>query len=106
MGVVMPRINEPGSGHGRVTSPAGNRYWESSNKGSLAILKKANFIIGNNVKGMHTCNECFKRLPNGRSFAEVWADDSVWINYEDRTDRDWYGITLGVGGTEISICES
>jgi hypothetical protein len=101
----MPRINEPASGHGRITSPAGNRYWEYSNKSSLAILKQAIFIIQSNVKGMRTCNDSFKNLPNGRSFDDVWADNSVWINYEDRTDRDWYGITLG-GGHEISISES
>jgi hypothetical protein len=101
----MPRINEPASGHGRITSPAGNRYWEYSNKTSLTILKQAIAIIQTSVKGMRTCNASFKRLPNGKSFDDVWADNSVWINYDNRTDRDWYGITLGAGGTEISISE-
>jgi hypothetical protein len=102
----MPRINEPASGHGRITSPAGNRYWEYSNASSLKILKQAISIINRSVKGMRTCNNSFNNLPNSRSFDDVWADNSVWINYEDRTDRGWYGITLGVGGTEISISES
>lgn len=101
----MPRINEPGSGHGDFISPAGNRYCEYSNKDSLAILKRAISIIDTNVKNMKTCNDCFKALPGGRSFADVWADNSVWINYESRDDRDWYGITYGVGGTEVSISE-
>jgi hypothetical protein len=101
----MPHINEPGCGHGRVTSPAGNRYWEYASKNSLSILKKSIWIIENRVKGMRPCNNCFKRLPGGRSFDDVWADNSVWINYDSRVDRDWYGVTLGVGGTEISISE-
>lgn len=85
-----------------MTSAAGNQYWEYSNDVSLKILKKAIQIIDNRVKGMRSCNDCFKRLPAGRTFDEVWADDSVWVNYDARTDRDWYGITLG---TEISISE-
>ncbi len=101
----MARINEPASGHGRITSPADNRYWEYTSVNALKILKKAVSIIQNNVKGMRACNDCFKRLPGGRSFDDVWADNSVWINYEPRTDRGWYGITLGVGGTEVSISE-
>jgi len=99
----MARINEPASGHGRITSPAGNRYWEYGNPDELNILKRAMSIIESNVKGMRPCNDCFKRLPGGRSFDEVWADNSVWINYESRVDRGWFGVTLGVGGTEVSI---
>jgi hypothetical protein len=100
---TMARINEPGSGHGNMTSPAGNHYWEYSNDISLKMLKQAIWIIDNRVKGMRACNDCFKRLPSGRSFDDVWADNSVWINYDERTDRDWYGITLGF---DISISQS
>lgn len=35
----------------------------------------------------------------------MWADDTVWINYESRTDRGWYGITIRVGGKDISISQ-
>jgi hypothetical protein len=100
----MPQINVPGSGHGIITSPAGNRYWEYTDKHALRVLNQAFYILKHNVKGMRPCNDCFKKLPGGRTFAEVWDDDSVWINYEPR-DRDWYGITLGVGGNDISISQ-
>jgi hypothetical protein len=99
----MARINEIGSGHGNFTSPAGNRYWEYSNSTALHVLKQAIWIIEHNVKGMGTCNACFKRLSGARSFDDVWADNTVWISYEPRNTVDWYGITRGT--SEISISE-
>jgi hypothetical protein len=96
------KINTQASGHGNFTSPAGNRYWAYDKK-SLKILNDALFILKNNVKGMKPCNKCFKALPGGRSFDDVLEDDTVWISLDSRADRSWYGITYGVGGTEISI---
>ena len=102
----MARINEKGTGHGRITSPADNRYWEYSNEQDLRTLKAAMSIIEHRVKGMRPCNACFKKLPGGRTFDDVWADNAVWVNYEPRADRGWYGVTYGVGGTDISISKS
>lgn len=102
----MPKINIIGSGHGRFTSSAGNRYWEYSDLPSLRMLQRAVFILDSNVKGMRPCNACFKKLPGGRTFDDVWADSSVWINFEPRDTVGWYGITYGVGGKEISISMS
>jgi hypothetical protein len=101
----MARINEPGSGHGRFTSASDTRYWEYTSADALAMLKKAVWIIENSVKGMRPCNDCFRLLPGKRSFDEVWNDASVWINYDPRADRGWYGRTYGVGGKEICISE-
>jgi hypothetical protein len=91
----MPRIFEPGSG-GRVrfTSVDDSRFWEYANKESLAILKKAFWIIKTNVRGLRPCNDCFARLPGGRTFTEVWDDNSVWINHEPRADVDFFGATI------------
>ncbi len=102
----MAQINIPGSGHGNLTSAAGNRYWEYTDKKALRILKQAAFILQNNVRGMRPCNKCFQKLPGGKTFDDIWADDSVWINYEPRTDRGWYGVTHGVSGKDVSISES
>jgi hypothetical protein len=99
------KINTKGSGHGNFTSGRDNRYWAYEQK-QLEILNDALFILSNNVKGMKPCNDCFKKLPGGRSFDEVLNDDSIWINFESRTDRGWYGVTYGVGGKEISISQS
>ena len=51
---------------------------------------------------MKSCNNCFKNLPKGRDFKTVWEDKTIWINYSPQT-TDYWGITYGVGGTEISI---
>ncbi len=102
----MVKINIPGSGHGNMTSPLGNRHWEYTNAKSLKMLREALFILKTNVKGMKPCNKCFKALPGGKTFDEVLADDTVWINYEPRTDRGWYGITISVGGKDVSISQS
>jgi hypothetical protein len=102
----MAKINEPGSGHGNLTSAAGNRYWAYSDAKALDTVKRALAILKNNIKGMKPCNERFKKLPGGKSFDDILADDTIWINYESRSDRGWYGVTLGVGGKEISISQS
>ncbi len=102
----MPKINVPGSGHGQFTSGGGNRYWEYDDQKALVTLKRAFFILEHNVKGMRPCNDCFKKLPGGRTFDDVWNDPSIWVNFEPRHDRGWYGITYGVGGKDISISMS
>src|SRR4051794_39346522 len=38
---IMPKINVPGSGHGKFTSAAGNRYWEYDDDKALNTLKRA-----------------------------------------------------------------
>jgi hypothetical protein len=102
----VPKINVPGTGHGEFTSPAGNRYWEYKDDKIKKILDQAIWIIQHSVTRMKSCDDCFKALPGGRNFNDVWKDDRIWINFEPRADRDWYGITFGVGGTDISISQS
>jgi hypothetical protein len=105
-GKEMPQVNTPGSGHGNFVSAAGNRYWEYTDKDALKILNQAIFILAHNVKGMRPCNDCFKKLPGGKTFDDIWTDNSVWINYEPRTNRGWYGVTHGVSGKDISISKN
>jgi hypothetical protein len=47
----MAKVNIPGSGHGNMTSPAGNHYWEYTNKKAKEMLDQAIFIIAHNIKG-------------------------------------------------------
>ena len=37
------------------------------------------------------CNDCFKKLPGKRTFDEVWKDYTIWISYDSRPTRGWYG---------------
>jgi hypothetical protein len=102
----MPQVNIPGSGHGEFTSAAGNRFWEYKDEKIKKMLDQAIWIIEHNVTKMKSCDECFKKLPGGRTFNDVWKDAAIWINFEPRKDRDWYGVTRGVGGKDISISQS
>jgi len=99
----MPRINIPGCGHGNFIYD-NCRFWDYTNKEALGMLKKAFFIIENSVKGMRTCNDCFKRLPGGRAFSDIWNDNAIWVNYEPRI-VGWYGATNAVGGNQITISQ-
>ncbi len=47
----MAKVNIPGSGHGNMTSGAGNHYWEYTDKKAQETLDRALFIIEHNVKG-------------------------------------------------------
>lgn len=102
----MPLINIPGSGHGRFTSAAGNRYWEYDSFSTLFTLAKAYYMINQRSYGNPACNACFTTLPNGKDFDDTWDAMDVWVNFESRSDRGWYGITYGVGGKDISISQS
>jgi hypothetical protein len=100
------KVNTSGSGHGNFTSASGNNFWAYSDDKDLKMLNAALYILRNNVKGMKPCNKCFQKLPGGRTFDDVLNDDNVWINYEARTDRGWYGVTSGQRPNEISISKS
>jgi len=86
----MPKINTPGSGH--VRHEVGNfRFWAYTTPGPLYMLSAAFVLISNRSLSSKRCDDCFKRLPGGRSFKEVWDDETIWISYDPRTDRTWYG---------------
>ncbi|RVT96627.1 hypothetical protein EOD42_09410 [Rhodovarius crocodyli] len=48
-------------------------------------LNEAVAFIDSKVKIWKPCNECFKRLPKKRSFAEIWDDPDTWIHYNGKT---------------------
>jgi hypothetical protein len=105
----MPKVNYLGSGHGRflVRDPKTGdeaRFWEFDMPQTI-ILGHAFILISMRSLSSKRCNDCFKRLPGGRSFDEVWKDGEIWISYDSRTDRGWYGVTME-GRKEISLSQS
>lgn len=99
------KINTAASGHvGPVKN--GNAEWvsyDAKTESQKKMLEKAINILKSNVYGSKNCNEAFKKLPNGKSFDEIFDDDAVWISYCPNTKT--YGFTNVVGGKEITICE-
>lgn len=99
------KINTAGSGHaGPVKN--GTAEWlqfTAAQSKQQKMLEKAVNTIKSNIKGSKACNAAFKTLPNGRSFDDVFNDDTIWISY--CPDNTTYGFTDSVGGKEITICE-
>lgn len=92
----MPQINTPASGHaGPAPIPGGHQYLAYADARMLATLRAAIRIIDSRIKGSTPCNNAFKALPGGRSFAEVWADNTVWLNFDPSKQFGDFGARRG-----------
>jgi hypothetical protein len=99
------KINTAAAGH---TGPVKNGVaewlaYDNKVDKQLKVLQKAMEILKNNVNGWKPCNDCFSKLPGGRTFDDIFADDTIWISY--CPDNANYGFTNAVSGKEITICE-
>jgi hypothetical protein len=98
------KINTAGSGHvGHVK--IGEAEWlqyDAKLDKQLKMLQKAIGILKSNVLGWRPCNDCFSKLPGGRTFDDIFNDDNVWISYCGVNTT--YGFTI-ISGVDISICE-
>lgn len=99
------KINIAGSGH---TGPVKNGVaewlaYDAALDAQKKMLEKAIGIIKSNIYGSKACNKAFKALPGGRSFDDIFDDDTVWISF--CPDNANYGFTDRVGGSEITICK-
>jgi hypothetical protein len=92
----MVQINTAASGHaGPAPLPGGHRYETYTSEAFLATLRRAMKIIDDRIVGHKPCNDAFKALPGGRSFADVWADNTVWINFDPTRAQGDFGATRG-----------
>jgi hypothetical protein len=90
----MPRINTPDTGHvGPATLSDGIAFLPFTDPHYLAVLRSAILIIDGNLRGHSPCDAAFRALPGGRSFAQVWYDPSVWINFDPSLDPRDFGAT-------------
>jgi len=92
----MPMINTVASGHaGPAPLPGGHQYLPYTNPVFLATLQRAINVISGRIHGNARCDAAFRALPGGRSFAQVWADNSIWINFDPSRAGGDYGATRG-----------
>ena len=99
----MASIHIPGDGH---IAPTGRHKWLAySDADKKQVVEAALFILKHNIKGSKPCNDCFKRLPGGRSFDDVLNDAGVFISFDPSTKKDDFGATIGsdVTITDFSI---
>jgi|SRR5450631_2798019 hypothetical protein len=102
----MPSINTPASKHAGPAATMGWQWLPYTNATMLAALRRAIHIIDVRIKGSKPCNAAFKALPSGRTFAQVWSDPSIWINYDPDRIGHRFGVTHSLGGTHnISITQ-
>jgi hypothetical protein len=92
----MPSINTPASGHvGPVAFVGGHSYLSYTDAAYLATLKSAIAIINNRIKSYKPCNDAFKALPGGKTLAGLWADATIWINFDPSKVVKDFGATRG-----------
>lgn len=97
----MPQINTPSTGHaGPAPIPGGHTYLPYTDAAHLATLQRAIAIITTKIKGDSKCDLAFKSLPGKRTFAQVWADNSIWINFDPTRASGDFGAARG---REITI---
>lgn len=101
----MPRVHTRRSGHHGPASSGGIQWLPFTQGRHLATLESAMHLISTRIKGSHACDAAFRALPGGRSFAQVWADNSIWISYDPTADGSLYGATDSAGGREVTISE-
>jgi hypothetical protein len=96
----MPRYNTVASGHAGPPANSGWQWLPFPSHAALHTVHHAAHIINSKIRHSKSCNAAFKVLPAGRSFANVWADHSIWVSYDPKNQAGQYGATLG---NEITI---
>jgi hypothetical protein len=92
----MAQINTPASGHaGPAPLPGGHQYLTYTDAGFLNTLRRAIHIIETRINGHRPCDRAFQALPGGRSFAQVWTDNAVWINFDPIRRQGDFGARRG-----------
>jgi hypothetical protein len=103
---LMAKIHIPGDGHispSPVPRPNGQTamWLPFSDAKKKKVVSDALFILTHNVKGSRPCNDCFSRLPNGRTFDDVMNDASVFISFDPSTS----GRYATTSGNDITITD-
>jgi hypothetical protein len=93
----MPSINTPDTGHvvDGVFRAHGHlkefQFLPFTERRYLDVLRAAFSVIDARIRSHAPCNAAFRALPGHRSFAEVWADPTVWINFDPGLTPGYYG---------------
>jgi hypothetical protein len=98
----MPTVHVPGDGHPTPAPLADGTRWDAYSDAKIKhILDQALFILRHNVRGSRPCDDCFSRLPGGRTFTDVFDDPSVFVSFDP--SGPFPATTDSVGGREVSI---
>jgi hypothetical protein len=90
----MPQLNVPKSGHVAPAAVAGWQWLPFSDALYRRRIQEAMQIINTRIIGHARCNAAFSALPGGLTFAQVWADPTIWISYDPVNTAGRFGATL------------
>jgi hypothetical protein len=99
----VANIHVPGDGH---ITPTGRHQWLAyPDEQKKKVVAAALFILKHNIRGSKPCNDCFTRLPGGRTFDDVLDDPAVFISFDPSNHEGDFGATIGsdVTITDFSI---
>jgi hypothetical protein len=99
----MAKIHVAGDGH-VAPVPGTFQYLPYTDEAKRRVVERALFILRHNVRGMRPCNDCFKRLPGGRTFDDILDDPDVFIHYDPTATRGSFGATR-TGTKNVTITE-
>jgi hypothetical protein len=98
----MVTIHTPGDGHVAPSPDTDGTSWDAYSDPKIKnTLERALFILKHNVRGMRPCDDCFKTLPGGRTFTEVFDDSTVFISFDSAGPDS--GATNAVSGKDVTI---
>src|SRR5262245_27319516 len=102
----MATVHIPGDGHvtpvrGVSTNGTIFHWLAFSDAKKIKVIEDALHILKRNVKGLRPCNNCFSRLPNGRTFDDILDDPSIFISFDPSNDGRSFGAR---SGNDITIC--
>ena len=105
----MAKIHIPGDGHvvplpSMLPSGATIQWLAVSDPKQKKVISDALHILTHNVKGVKPCNDCFKNLPNGRTFDDLLNDAAIFISVDPSNDVNLFGAALGNDITITNSC--
>lgn len=101
----MAKINDLASGHGSKSETYSGGLVINYNffpnatpteTARLAKMRRSHKILDNLERKIDLngpCNSYFRNLPNGRSFRQIWQDNTIFINYSPSLTNGFYGAT-------------
>jgi hypothetical protein len=93
-------FRDPFRPHLPDTSPESVAAMKDNN--TYSLIRAAMTYIEEKIKSHKPCNDCFRKLPTGRTFKEIWDSGSVWLSYISR--ENVYGLTRG--DFDIAVSEA
>ena len=91
----MPTIHTSGDAHSTPSALGDGTRWDPypAKGANRKRLDDALFILRTQIRGMKSCNDCFRGLPGGRTFDDIFNDASIFLSLDPSGPNS--GVTVG-----------